>query len=80
MISFEGPPNFESEPEEMSLEDLAEMVDQIPILEEILAERKKELERLQGNEELDEEAIEALELEIAELEEEIEGRREAEVD
>jgi lipid II:glycine glycyltransferase (peptidoglycan interpeptide bridge formation enzyme) len=80
---FEKPPEgVESEPEEMSPEDLAEMVGQIPALKEMLEERRRELEKLKRRKksEKNKSTIENLQTEIAELEEEISGREEVEIE
>lgn len=62
---------------EMSPEDFAEMIDQIPALKEMLQERKDELENLSKKKrktKKDKNRIQELSVEIEELSSEIEGR------
>ena len=64
------------EAQEMSPEDFEEMIDQIPALKEMLEERKSRLEELKKSPGKNAGEIQALEAEIAELQEEISAREE----
>ena len=61
----------------MSPEDFEEMISQIPVLKEMLEERKRELEKLGKDPHAPAERIEELRTEIEELDFEIKGREEA---
>ncbi len=59
---------------EMSAEDFEEMIAQVPVLREMLAERRAELAALERAGGTSTERAETLRHEVAELESEIEGR------
>lgn len=75
---MEGPPKKPSEEKlpQMSPEDIAEMRSQIPILKEMLEERKARVARLENEPLIDRAIIDILKEEIEELEYEIAGREE----
>ncbi len=74
-ISFTPKPEIEQTPE-MSAEDFAEMLDQIPALKEMLEKRTSELKALENNPDLGTERIAELRVEIEELQAEIVSREE----
>lgn len=61
---------------EMSPEDFAEMIDQIPALKEMLQEREIKLSELEKDADINAQEIEALRVEIEELRQEISEREE----
>lgn len=69
------PPSSESVPE-MSPEDLNEMLDQIPILKDMLQERENRLRQIENDPNADSRELGNLKQEIEELKEEIKGREE----
>lgn len=64
---------------EIDPEDLAEMISQIPVLEEMLADQRRELETLQNGSGEATTHIQELRAEIEELIIEIEGRKDADI-